>query len=89
MVPWAPTLLDSELTELPGETLAVGTYGLGGCRCRFWNVVEAFVQGMHRGIKSPKCWVLLACGTASSSPLVGYSEGVLLTEHAGTKALEL
>ena len=42
-----------------------------------------------RGIKDPKCWVLLACGAASSRPLEGYSEGVLLTEHAGAKALEL
>ena len=53
------------------------------------NVVVAFAQGMHRGIKSPKCWVVLACGTASSRPLEGYSEGVLLTERAGAKALEL
>ena len=40
-----------------------------------------------RAIKGPKCWVLLACGTASPSPHVGYSGGVLLTERAGTEAL--
>ena len=32
---------------------------------------------------------VLACGTASARPFVGYSEGVLLTEHAGTEALGL
>ena len=37
-----------------------------------------------RGIKAPKCWVLLACGTASPSPHVGYSSGVLLTEPSGS-----
>ena len=32
---------------------------------------------------------MTACGTAWSGPLEGYSEGVLLTEHAGTKVLAL
>ena len=41
------------------------------------------------GYKKPEVPDVLACGTASARPFVGYSEGVLLTEHAGTEALGL
>ena len=37
-----------------------------------------------RGIKGPKCWVLLACGTACACQLCADSQ-VLLTELAGIK----
>ena len=36
-----------------------------------------------RGIKSPKCWVVLPCGTASERPLEGLLEEVLLIGGAG------
>ena len=89
VVPWAPTLLDSELTELPGVTLAVGIYGLGGSRCRFCECRGGIRTGNVSGYKKPEVPGVLACGTASARPFMGYSEGVLLTEHAGTEALGL
>ena len=36
-----------------------------------------------RGIKSPKCWVVLPCGTASERPLEGLLEEVLLIGATG------
>ena len=54
VVSWAPTLLDSELTELPGATLAVGIYGLGGCRCRFWECRGGIRTGHASGYKKPE-----------------------------------
>ena len=36
-----------------------------------------------RGIKSPKCWVVLPCGTASERPLEGLLEEVLLIGGTG------
>ena len=62
VVSWAPTLLDSELIELPGQPWLWVSMAWEGAGAGSGNVEVAFVQDMHRGTKSPKCWALLACG---------------------------
>ena len=67
--------LDPELTGLPGVPPAVGIHGSGRApvlEARGSPLAGGQWQGAEsvarRGIKSPKCWVVLACGTASERP---------------------
>ena len=53
----APTLLDSELTELPGQPWLWVSMAWEGAGAGSGNVEVAFIQDMHRGIKNPKCRV--------------------------------
>ena len=80
-----PTWLDPELTGLPGATGGCVSHLPEGGRC--CNLLGAWTpKGLQdRGTKSPKCWVVLACGTALERPSKGLLERVLLNEHAGTK----
>ena len=68
--------LDPELTGLPGVRPAVGIHGSGRApvlEARGSPLAGGQWQGAEsvqcRGIKSPKCWVVLACDTASERPL--------------------
>ena len=86
MVSWAPTLLDSELTELPGVTLAVGIYGLGGSRCRFWECRGGIRTGHASGYKKPEVLGVAGLRRQPGRQLRAGLE-VLLIEDAGTKVL--